>query len=40
VICTADYTILVIKIKMNEMGRACGTYVGEERSRQGFGGEA
>jgi len=28
-----------MKIKKNEMGGACGTYGGEERRVQGFGGE-
>ena len=27
------------KIKKNEMGKACGAYVGGERHVQGFGGE-
>ena len=31
--------IQVIKLKKNEMGGACGTYEGEERHIQGFGGE-
>ena len=26
-------------IKKNEMGRACGTYVGQERCIESFGGE-
>jgi hypothetical protein len=27
------------QIKKNEIGRACGTYGGQERCRQGFGEE-
>jgi len=32
-ICSGD------QIEKNEMGGACGTYAGEERRIQGFGGE-
>ena len=31
--------LLLYRIKKNEMGGVCGTYGGEERCIQGFGGE-
>jgi len=31
--------LLLYRIKKSEMGGACGTYGGEERRIQGFGGE-
>ena len=34
-----DEVISGDKIEQNEMGGACGTYGGEERRIQGFGGE-
>jgi hypothetical protein len=33
------YYIVQIFFEINEMGRACSAYGGEERSIQGFGGE-
>ena len=38
-ICTAQLILLGDKFEMNEMGRACSTYGGEERRIHGIGGE-